>query len=73
MSINEFKESLNIPAEEDEKWLQQAMGETAWDDINDDFLDADKVKEARAAEMSYYRKMGVFKNVPIKECFEKTG
>jgi hypothetical protein len=73
VSINEFKDALKIPAEEDEKWLQEAMGETAWDDISGEFLDADKVKEARRAEMSYYRKMGVYKKVPIKECLEKTG
>ena len=38
VSITECKESLKIPAEEDEKWLHEAMGETAWDDISGEFL-----------------------------------
>ena len=53
VSINEFAESLKAPPQEDEKWLQEAMGETAWDDVSGELLDAGKAKAAKRAEMCY--------------------
>ena len=47
--------------------------EYAWDDVNNCELNVDKVKEARAAEMAYFRKMKVYKKVPIQRCKDVTG
>ena len=45
----------------------------AWDDVNDCELDLERVKEARKAEIEYYRKMKVYKKVPIQKCTDLTG
>ena len=36
----------------------------AWDDVNNVFLDPEQVKKARAEEMDFFRKLGVYKRVP---------
>ena len=41
---------------------RQGMPE-AWDDVNNVFLDPKKVQEAREEEMSFFRKLGVYKRV----------
>ena len=41
-------------------------GIEAWDDVNNCRLDPKKVHEARQAEIEYFRKMRVYKKVPIQ-------
>ena len=36
----------------------------AWDDIHNVFLEPDKVTAARAEEMSFFKKLGVYRRVP---------
>ena len=45
----------------------------AWDDVSGKALDPEKVKEARKEELGYFRRYEVYKKVPTKECWEKTG
>ena len=44
----------------------------AWDDTNDQELETEIVRKARALEMEWYRKMNVYEKGPIEECFERT-
>ena len=43
------------------------------DDVNGGILPTEKVKRARQKEMDYLHKQGVYKVVPIEECFTETG
>eukprot|EP00973_Karenia_brevis_P093559 12417904-Karenia_brevis.AAC.1 len=45
----------------------------AIDDVTGARLDIRLVREAREAEMKYFKKMGVYRKVPIQKCFEMTG
>ena len=45
----------------------------AWDDVTGAELDANMVKSARQDEISYIRKMGLYREVPISDCWEDTG
>ena len=45
----------------------------AWDDMNNVFLDADKVKAAREVEMSFFKKLGVYRRVPRSRVRELDG
>jgi hypothetical protein len=49
------------------------IDEVAWDDVNNCPLDPVKVREARRAEMDYFRKMKVYKKVPLQRCKDLTG
>ena len=44
----------------------------AWDDMNNVFLDPAKVKIARAEEMGFFKKLGVYRRVP-RELVKQTG
>ena len=46
---------------------------TAWDDVSGAELDPKAIRDARAEEIAYVRKMGLYTKVPIKECMVKTG
>ena len=48
-------------------------GGIAWDDVNNCELNYKMVQEARKAEMDYFRKMQVYKKVPIRRCKDMTG
>ena len=61
------QEYLKVPEEETPE-LFDATAENAWDDASGKHLDADKVKQAQASKMDYYRKMSVYREVPISEC-----
>ncbi len=67
--VDEAKASADKRHEADGQFVQ----EYAWDDVNDCMLDVNKVKEARAAEMEYLRKMKVYRKVPIQRCKDLTG
>ena len=67
------QEDLKVPEEEETPELFDATAQIAWDDVSGKYLDVDKVKQARASEMDYYRKMSVKRKVPISECIAKTG
>ena len=69
-SAGELRRSGNSvpPEESNDELLDQA-----WDDHTGDSLDAKKVKEARQLEMEYYDKMHVFDEVPVAQCWERTG
>ena len=45
----------------------------AFDDVSGDELKPEMVKAARAEEMLYFKKMGVYKKVPKKVCLQETG
>ena len=45
----------------------------AWDDMNDVFLDPVAVKQARAEEMSFFKKLGVYRRVPRSRVDELSG
>lgn len=45
----------------------------AWDDVNNVFLDSEKVKEARQVEMDFFHKLGVYKRVPRERVKEMDG
>jgi hypothetical protein len=49
------------------------VDEIAWDDVNNCKLDPVKVKDARQAEMDYFRRMKVYQKVPIQKCKDLTG
>ena len=44
-----------------------------WDNVNGGWLPGDEVREARAKEMEYIRKMRVYSRVPREECRRRTG
>lgn len=67
------KNNFKIPEEEPECDDTNNNLEVAWDDVSGKYLNPDEVRKARAAEIEYYRKMGVYKKVPITECLAKTG
>ena len=67
------QEDLEVPEEEETPELFDATAEIAWDDVSGKYLDADTVKQARASEMDYYRKMSVYRKVPISECIADWG
>ena len=46
---------------------------TAWDDQTGEALDWDGVVKARAEEMDEFRRRKVYRKVPLKECWDKTG
>ena len=60
---------MTVPPEED---FTKVLIE-AWDDISGKQLDPRRVSEARRLEMEYYKRRGVFVQVPVKECYEATG
>ena len=66
-NFNDLENSVP-PEESNDELLDQA-----WDDHPEESLDAKKVKEARQLEMEYYDKMHVFDEVPIAQCWERTG
>lgn len=47
--------------------------EAAWGDVNDCQLDPAKVRRARAAEMTFSKKMQVYDKVPWQRCRDATG
>ena len=60
-----------IPPEEEHD--QDCAVQEAMDDVTGYSLDPAKVREARREEIRYYKQMGVYTKVPIKECYDKTG
>ena len=62
-----------VPDEEAEYDMHGDDTDIAWDDISGKHLDPAGVRKARAAEIDFYRKMGVYVKVPTSECFAKTG
>ena len=51
-----------------ERCHEDESAEYAWDDVNKCQLDPMKVKAAWAVEMEYFRKMKVYRKVPIQTC-----
>ena len=45
----------------------------AWDDITGKELDPDGVRKAREEEIREYNHHGVYRKVPITQCWERTG
>ena len=56
------------PEENYDEEIQQA-----WDDVNGADLDPKAVTLARKLEMQYYKDMGGYKRVPVRQCVERTG
>ena len=40
-----------------------------WDDVNGGLLPAEEVKKARTLEMDYFKKQGVYRKVPVTQCY----
>ena len=70
--------SFNRNVEEDASEVDVGPGEMAvnggwaWDDVKNQALDLKKVLEARREEIACMVKRGVWKEVDVKECWEKT-
>ena len=47
--------------------------EWAWDDVKDKQLDIMKVREARLEEVNYKVGKGIWEEVDVVECWDKTG
>jgi hypothetical protein len=47
--------------------------EYALDDVHGGLLDIGKVREARAEEVEYMKSKGIWREVPIQECWDKSG
>ena len=45
----------------------------AWDDVKNKQLDISRVREARFEEVDYMIRKGVWKEVDVTECWNKTG
>ena len=45
----------------------------AWGDVNNCKLDPVKVRKTREEEMGYFRRMQVYRKVPIQRCKDETG
>ena len=73
MGENVKEDNLKIPDEEVKIDNYGDDTDIAWDDISGHYLDPVGVRQARSAEIDYYRKMGVCVKVPISKCFAKTG
>ena len=58
--------------EEDNDYLLES-GCEAWDDVTGLPLDPGGVAKARQEEMQCYRQMNVYDNVPLKQCWDRTG
>ncbi len=54
-------------------YYDNADGSTYYDDITGELLDIELVHEAIKEEMDTYKSYGVYRKVPIAECFDKTG
>ena len=59
---------FDIPPEEEISKQMLAFG-----DVSGEQLDPGLVQQARAEEIMYYEKMGVYKKVPKQECYNRTG
>ena len=47
--------------------------ETFVDDVHGTPLRSDLVREARAEELRWIRKAGIYSRVPLRQCYERTG
>ena len=52
---------------------EQIIDFESWDDVSGEPLDTRKVKQAREEEMTEFHKHTVYRKVPIRESWEKTG
>ena len=48
-------------------------GVPAWDDVHGGELPADKVREARKKEVDLMKFMGLCEEVPVQDCWNRTG
>ena len=72
-----------LPSEEDIQAAQESpaqchelpngLGLEARGDVNHCKLDPVKVRKAREEEMEYFRRMQVYRKVPIQRCKDETG
>ena len=68
----------DIPEEAADDELEEEMDEVhaggwAWDDVKNKPLDVGKVREARLEEVGYMIRKGIWKEVDIQECWDRTG
>merc|ERR1712115_521081 len=62
-------EGTTVGAEENLEWMEQ-VGEQYWDDASGKLLDPEGVRQARAVEMGHVKELGVYRKVPIKQCWD---
>ena len=67
-NFNDLENSVLLEESNNDDLLDQA-----WDDHTGASLESKKVKGARQLEMEYYDKMHVFDEVPIAQCWKRTG
>ena len=65
--VKEAKESGDRLHEEYDIW------KVAWDDVTGAWLNLRMVEEARNAEMEYFKRMKVYRKVPLSKCIQLTG
>ena len=69
-----LKEQLEQDKEERSKdEIDYLIGDTFYDETTGEQLDKEKVIEARAQEMRYYHRMGVYTKVPYEQAVGRTG
>ena len=56
-----------------EDTIHEDEGEIAYDDVSGQPLDPAQVRRARAEEIEYFKKHGVYVKVPISRCWQLTG
>ena len=52
---------------------EQIIDFESWDDVSGEPLNTRKVRKARGEEITEFHKHGVYRKVPIRESWEKTG
>ena len=55
-----------------ESWFDKKTGPVYRDDITGEILDREQVEIARRTELEYFRQMGVYEKVPMKQCTDAT-
>ena len=63
---------IRIPNDEEDDH-EYRKGMVARDDVNGSDLGPNMVQQARREEIAYYNKMGVYRTVPLEECYTATG
>ena len=65
------KQNIDMVHDDDTHELDETM--EAWDDVKNESIDAELVRQARAEELAFMKKERVYKKVPIEQCHMTKG
>jgi len=65
--IEEAMQDLESSDHEDNQWIE------AWDDVHGGELPIKEVEAARKEEVGYMQSRSIWREVPIQDCWDKTG